>query len=336
MQQCLSLAKIAEGKTRSNPMVGCVIAKNGKIISEGFHTGFGNAHAEIEALSKLEKECIDENLVLYVNLEPCCHYGKTPPCCEAILKSGIKNIIIGSVDPNPLVSGKGIEFLRSNGINVSVGLLDNENRELNKRFFTFYEKKRPYIILKWAQTANGFIAPPSPQEQFQISGISAAQYVHAMRGREQAILVGRNTVETDNPQLTTRLVNGENPIRLVFDKSLKTKNNFKIYNKDSNTIVFNNLINEKINTVEFIKCNNENYIDECLIELMKRNIQSLIVEGGAITLNKFIEKNLWDETHIITAPFVIENGISAPVVKGKMSSIQKLDNDSLFVITPLK
>ncbi len=316
MYRCLKIAALGFGKVAPNPMVGSVLVYNGKIIGEGYHHQFGEAHAEVNAIKNAEEnfpELVSQS-ELFVNLEPCSHFGKTPPCADLIIKKGIKKVFISNNDPNPLVVGNGIKKLRDAGVAVIENILTEEGRKLNKRFFTFHEKKRPFIILKWAETADGFIAPLSGMKA-QISSEQSQQLLHKWRSEEQAILVGKNTALTDNPRLNVRLWNGNNPIRLVIDSKHSLPENLHLFDKTIPTIIFNSLKNEEQKNLQFVKLDfNENFLQQLLSYLHSINIQSVIVEGGAITLQKFVDENLCDEARIFTSSKKLNVGIKSPQV----------------------
>ncbi len=329
MCRCLELAQKATGNTYPNPMVGCVIVHEDRIIGEGFHERAGLPHAEINAIRSVKEVHLLPHSTIYVSLEPCAHYGKTPPCANAIVASGIKRAVIGCLDAHAKVNGKGKEILENAGIKVSTGILEQECLDLNRRFFTFHEKKRPYIFLKWARSVDGFI--DQDYRATAISNSMAKQWVHAFRSREHAIMVGTKTALTDNPTLTTREVFGRNPIRIVIDLDLKIPTNYNIYNNEAQTIVFNT-IKEDEGQVTFIKVNREDLLSELLNHLHRLQIQSLIVEGGAETLRQFIANDLWDEAIVITNPALrLENGTPAPQFDQTPYLIQKLrDNEIQF------
>ena len=249
-----------------------------------------------------------------MNLEPCSHFGKTPPCADLIIQKGIRKVFISNQDSNPMVAGIGIEKLRAEGIEVITDVLKEEGRKLNKRFLTFHEQKRPFIILKWAQTADGFIAPVT-KERFQISGEQAQELVHKWRSEEQAILVGKETALTDNPQLNVRLWEGKNPIRIVIDSKLLLPESLNLFNHETPTIIFNSIKTEEQNNISFVKLNFKNPIlNQLLAHLYSKNIQSIIIEGGTTTLQKFIDENLWDEARIFTSSKKLIYGVKAPVL----------------------
>jgi diaminohydroxyphosphoribosylaminopyrimidine deaminase/5-amino-6-(5-phosphoribosylamino)uracil reductase len=323
MQRCIDLARLGAGNTAPNPMVGSVIVYNGKIIGEGYHKKCGESHAEVNAINSVKDKSLLKKATLYVNLEPCAHYGKTPPCANLIANLGIPNVIIGSIDSAAHVSGKGIQILKEAGCNVITGVLENESRELNKRFFTFHEKQRPYIILKWAQTKDGFIdvkrKEDNPVEPTWITNEYAKTLVHKWRSEEQSILIGTKTALADNPCLTTRNWKGKNPVRIVFDRNLKLPQSLNIFNTDAETLIIadNTAKTQKIKTldsnvgIKFVDYENDFYTQLFKI-LTKKDIQSIIIEGGEKVLNSFIENNLWDEARIFYGEKEFKNGIKAP------------------------
>lgn len=316
MQRCLQLAQYGGGYVAPNPMVGAVLVCDNIIIGEGYHQRFGDAHAEPNAINSVNNKELLRKSTMYVNLEPCSFYGKTPPCADLIVKSGIHRVVIGTLDPNPKVSGRGVEILRNAGIEVIVGILENECRELNKRFFIFQEQKRPYILLKWAQTQDGFIdriRNNVTESPLVISNNITKQLTHKMRSENQSILVSTNTVLLDNPSLTVRNWSGKNPIRVALDRSGRIPNEYNIFDGSVQTIIFSS--NEKRNKthLEFISIDfDNNCLQTILQKLFERNIHSVLVEGGAQLLNSFIESGLWDEVNVEISPQKIEAGIAAP------------------------
>jgi diaminohydroxyphosphoribosylaminopyrimidine deaminase / 5-amino-6-(5-phosphoribosylamino)uracil reductase len=329
MHRCLQLAKLGAGNVAPNPMVGAVLVYNGRIIGEGYHHQYGEAHAEVNCIASVnedEKRLISTS-TMYVSLEPCAHYGKTPPCADLIIKNNIKKVVIGCTDPFKEVNGKGIEKLQAAGIEVIQNVLENDCRELNKRFFTFHTQHRPYVILKWAQTLNGKIASESSDRLF-ITNELTNRLVHKWRSEEAAILVGTNTALMDDPELTTRLWAGNNPVRLVVDMDLSLSRSLKIFNRKARTIVFNNLIHEEREDLLFYQVTEDvNLIHQIVNGLHKLKIQSVIVEGGARMLQSFIDEQLWDEARIITnKELIIEKGLDAP----KLFSFSKIDEQKIF------
>jgi diaminohydroxyphosphoribosylaminopyrimidine deaminase / 5-amino-6-(5-phosphoribosylamino)uracil reductase len=309
MRRCLQLAEAGRSTVAPNPMVGSVILHEGIVIGEGYHTAFGKPHAEPEAINSVVDRTLLKNSVLYVNLEPCSHYGKTPPCADRIVKEGIPKVVIGSKDPNPLVAGKGIKILRDAGVEVIEGVLEEECRNFNSRFYTFHEKKRPYVILKWAQSSDGYIG--RKEERVKISNAETSQLVHKWRSEEQAILVGKNTVMCDDPKLNVRHWQGRDPVRVVIDKDLELSSSFRIFSKDQRTVVINSIKEEQVSELSYVKVESIT-ASSLLTSLYKLNINSVVIEGGAKTLEMFITEGFWDEARIITAELKLQNGISAP------------------------
>jgi diaminohydroxyphosphoribosylaminopyrimidine deaminase/5-amino-6-(5-phosphoribosylamino)uracil reductase len=334
MKKAMELAQKGLGTVSPNPLVGCVIVKDGKIIAEGYHQKFGEAHAEVNAIHNLPSDIDPKDCTLYVNLEPCCHHGKTPPCCDLIIKKGFKHVVICNGDPNPLVAGIGIEKLKQAGVEVTQGICGNEGRYLNRRFFTFHEKKRPYIILKWAQTADGFISKwplPVNRSENKISGEEAQILAHQLRASEDAILVGKNTVFNDDPFLTTRLVEGKNPIRVIITGD-EIPHTYNIFNADANIIVFNPFKTGLEDHVHFIKLEHGPIIRQVIKRLYQLDISSVLVEGGLYTLNSFIAENLWDEKHIFVSPELqFLQGVKAPEIMLN-SDFQYIGKDKYFHI----
>jgi diaminohydroxyphosphoribosylaminopyrimidine deaminase/5-amino-6-(5-phosphoribosylamino)uracil reductase len=326
IKRCIELAQKATGKTYPNPLVGAVIVHNGKIIGEGFHQKAGEPHAEINAINSVKNPELLPESTIYVSLEPCAHFGKTPPCSFKLREIGFKKVVIGAMDSHDKVNGKGKKILMDAGIETLSGILENKCRELNKRFFTFHEKKRPYILLKWAESNDGFI-----DKNFQPTKISnelASQFVHQIRSEEHAILVGTQTALTDNPSLTTRLVEGRNPVRILIDFDLKVPQDFKIYNDEAPTLVFNQEKEADEGNIKFIKISKENFLEELMQKLFENQIQSVLVEGGSRTLQTFINANLWDETIIIkNENLILENGTKAPNFKGNLTE-EKIFRDN--------
>lgn len=331
MRRCLELAKFGLGNVFANPMVGSVIVYENKIIGEGYHQKYGGAHAEVNAINSVLDSTLLKKSTLYVNLEPCSHFGKTPPCADLIIEHKIPYVVIGTIDPYSEVKGKGIEKLLKAGIDVKVGILEKECTELNKRFFTFHNKKRPYIILKWAQSKDGFIGKEGVAN-FPISNMESKLLSHTWRAEEASILVGTKTASLDKPSLTVREVKGNSPIRLLIDKQL-TVNQY--YTKEK-TIVFNSIESKIQNNIEFIKIENGSnsrlFLTAILNILYNRNIQSVIVEGGAKTLEHFIKLNLWDEARIFESSNLLNSGVNAPEFSFLNSTKAKLSNNILYVV----
>lgn len=337
MRRCLELAVQGLGHVAPNPMVGSVLVHDGRIIGEGWHQAYGQAHAEVNAIAAVQDESLLKDCTLYVNLEPCSHHGKTPPCADLIIAKGIPRVVVGNVDTNPLVGGRGIAKLEAAGIEVIHGVLNDECRKLNKRFFTFHEQKRPYVILKWAQTADGFIskAPvPVNRSENQITGVEAQKLVHLWRSQEQAIMVGTNTVLADDPQLTTRLVSGKNPVRVVLDKTLKLGRDKAVFNEQAPTIVFNAIDDHHHGHIRHVRIDFEKpLVPQVLYGLYRQNISSLIVEGGTALLQSFIESGLWDEARVFENPqLAFGSGLRAPVLDLSGAISQPLGNDQLYTL----
>ncbi|WP_027380108.1 bifunctional diaminohydroxyphosphoribosylaminopyrimidine deaminase/5-amino-6-(5-phosphoribosylamino)uracil reductase RibD [Chryseobacterium daeguense] len=311
IKRCIELAQKALGKTYPNPLVGSVIVHEGKIIGEGYHHKAGENHAEINAINSVEDKSLIPESTIYVSLEPCAHYGKTPPCALKIKELGFKKVIIGAMDSHDKVNGKGKKIIQDAGIEAVSRILEKECIELNKRFFTYHEKKRPYIILKWAESGDGFL-----DKDFKPTSISNAlvnQFVHQLRADEHAILVGTQTALNDNPSLTVRNVQGENPVRILIDFDLKVPQDFSIYNKEARTLIFNLIKNEAQDNIQFIKIQKENFLNELMNALYEEQIQSVVIEGGRFTLQQFINENLWDEAIVIkNEGLKLENGTKAP------------------------
>jgi diaminohydroxyphosphoribosylaminopyrimidine deaminase/5-amino-6-(5-phosphoribosylamino)uracil reductase len=335
IRRCIELAKNGLGTTYPNPLVGSVIVHNGKIIGEGWHKKSGEPHAEVNAVNSVKDKSLLKESTIYVSLEPCSHFGKTPPCCDLIIENGIPNVVIGTVDPNIKVAGNGIKKLIEAGATVTVGILEKECNELNKRFFTFHQKKRPYIILKWAESQDGFIAPLTKSEQkpVWITNEFSRQLVHKWRSEEQAILVGTQTVIDDNPKLDTRDWMGNNPVRIILDQHNRLPRDSHIFNNKAKTIVFSKsptpVLKESVN-FEIIDFGN-NLAQQIVQTLYKHQIQSVIIEGGRQTLQTFIDQNLWDEARIFIGNTCFENGTKAPIIALKNIEKHSIGNDALII-----
>jgi len=335
MLRCIQLAENGLGTTYPNPLVGCVIVHNGRIIGEGWHYKSGLGHAEVNAISSVEDKALLKESTIYVSLEPCSHHGKTPPCADLIIASGIKKVVVGSRDPNPKVAGKGIQKLANSGCDVRTGVLDLECDALNKRFFTFHQKRRPFIFLKWAESADGFIAPlaakrTSKKEPVWISNEYSRQLVHKVRTTEQAVLVGTTTVELDNPALTARDWVGSNPLRVLIDRQLRLPDKASVLDVQAKTIIITEKEHINKDNLYFEKINfSENIASQICDILYRHQIQSLIVEGGMKTLQTFIDENLWDEAHIFRGNPTFENGTAAPKFLGRQFSEEKIKEDTL-------
>ena len=338
IKRCIELAQNGLGTTYPNPMVGSVIVYENQIIGEGWHKKAGEPHAEVNAVRSVKDKSLLKKATIYVSLEPCSHFGKTPPCCDLIIANQIPNVVVGTVDPNEKVAGKGILKLIEAGANVTVGVLEDECNELNKRFFTFHQKKRPYIILKWAESQDGFLAPEKTISQDRkpiwITNTYSRQLVHKWRTEEQAILVGTQTVIDDNPKLNARNWSGNNPVRVVIDRENKIDQNSFIFDDTVKTIIFSNenkktsTANTQFEVIDFSK----NIIPEILDVLYKNQIQSIIIEGGRQTLQSFIDENVWDEARIFVGKQSFGNGTKAPIISRKNNSKTTILSDELIQI----
>ena len=329
IKRCIELAQNALGKTYPNPLVGSVIVYNEQIIGEGFHEKAGENHAEINAINSVKNPELLKESTIYVSLEPCSHFGKTPPCANKIIEIGFKKVVIGTLDSHEKVDGKGKKILEDAGIEVVSGVLEQECRELNKRFFTFHQKKRPFIILKWAESKDGFM--DKDFKPIQIGNPLTKQFVHQLRSEEHSILVGTNTALTDNPSLTTREIVGRNPVRILIDFDLKVPRNFNIYNEEAETLVFNSEKNSVEKNVKFVKIEKENFLENLMLKLYEHQIQSVIVEGGSFTLKQFIEENLWDEAIIIkNENLILENGTKAPRFDFEPEKVEDFRDNKIF------
>lgn len=327
MRRCLQLARLGRGYVAPNPMVGCVVVAEGRIIGEGYHRQHGGAHAEVNALNSVKERHLLPESTVYVNLEPCSHYGKTPPCADRLVSEGVKKVVICNVDPNPQVAGRGIAKLKAAGIEVETGVLEKEGWELNKRFFTYFTQKRPYIILKWAQTADGFL-DAFDDKPIRISTDITKALVHQMRAEESAILVGTQTALKDNPSLHTRRWFGKNPLRIAIDKSLKIPPTHHLLDGSQATLI----VNQEQNETPYLAVDfSQNIVPQLLDYLYKTKIQSIIVEGGQKTLQTFIEGNYFDEIQVEIGHYCCHQGTPSPSIPdGLRADIQHI-GDGTFV-----
>ncbi len=336
MARCIALAHLGAGNVSPNPMVGCIIVHDGTIIGEGYHQEHGEAHAEVNAIQSVKNQDLLNDSTLYVTLEPCAHFGITPPCSDLIVEKQIPHVVIGTMDPFAKVAGKGITKMMNAGIDVEVGILEKECLELNKRFFTFHKKKRPYIILKWAQTRDGFIDIHRTPENFGtptwITGKESLLKVHQMRAIEDAIMVGTNTALKDNPSLTVRHCEGKNPVRIVLDKNLRLPESLHIFDKSAKTLIFNSIENKEKENVSFLKINFEqDVVSQVLDELYRNHLLSLIVEGGRQLLQTFIDAGLWDEAWVFEGNKNFGSGVPAPKLRGEIFLTEAIEDDKLIV-----
>ncbi len=337
MQRCLDLAELGKGYVSPNPMVGAVIVHDDQIIGEGYHHKYGEPHAEVNAVNQVINEFNNaaellRQSTIYVSLEPCAHYGKTPPCADLIIKHQMPRVVVGCRDPFDQVNGKGIGKIIDSGIEVVVGILEKECQWLNRRFFTRVQKHRPYIILKWAQTADDFFAPDD-NSQHWITGPDARKLVHQWRAEEDAVLVGKNTAAVDNPQLNVRYGQGKSPKRIVVDRRLELNNSLHIFDQSVETLIFNEIKTDFDGKNKYIALEDfERYVPQyILFQLYLQDIQSLIIEGGAFTLNKFIEAGLWDEARIFTGESYLKKGIKAPAINGLLTGEFTIGADKLLI-----
>ncbi|MDR1729336.1 MAG: bifunctional diaminohydroxyphosphoribosylaminopyrimidine deaminase/5-amino-6-(5-phosphoribosylamino)uracil reductase RibD [Prevotellaceae bacterium] len=337
MHRCFELAGRGLGNVAPNPMVGAVIVHNGKIIGEGYHRKYGEPHAEVNAIASVRNPELLKKSALYVNLEPCSHYGKTPPCAQLIIEKQIPKVVIANRDPFPEVCGRGINMLKKAGIEVVEDFLTEKGWELNRRFFTFYTKKRPYVILKWAQTANGFMDVARENAEtppLRISNKITSMPVHKLRAEESAVLVGTKTALSDNPELTVRDWYGKNPVRVLIDRKLEIPQNYRICNKKAPTVIFTEKAPESVSSshIEYVEVPfngpGETLSLKVILEkLYEKKLQSLIVEGGSRLLNSFIRSGCWDEMRVETAmELTVPNGIPAPQISGKCVRIEMIEN----------
>jgi diaminohydroxyphosphoribosylaminopyrimidine deaminase/5-amino-6-(5-phosphoribosylamino)uracil reductase len=338
MQRCLDLAALGMGSVSPNPMVGAVIVHDGRIIGEGYHQKYGEAHAEVNAVNQVLANFENggdllKQSTIYVSLEPCAHYGKTPPCADLIIKHGIPKAVVGCRDPFDQVDGKGIEKLKDAGIDIIVGVLEGECKWLNRRFFTRVQQQRPYIILKWAQTDDGFFAPDD-STQLWITGPESRKLVHQWRSEEDAILVGKNTVAIDNPQLNVRYGEGRSPKRVVIDRRLELDKSLNVFDQSVETLIFNEVKMDVEGNIKYIALEDfDRFVPQYILyQLYLQDIQSIIIEGGAYTLNSFIAAGLWDEARIFTGNSSLTKGIKAPQIKGIIVEQILSETDRLQII----
>ncbi|WP_029272659.1 bifunctional diaminohydroxyphosphoribosylaminopyrimidine deaminase/5-amino-6-(5-phosphoribosylamino)uracil reductase RibD [Flavobacterium sp. KJJ] len=338
IKRCIELAKNGFGTTYPNPMVGSLIVYNGQIIGEGWHKKAGEPHAEVNAVRSVKDKSLLKKATIYVSLEPCSHFGKTPPCCDLIIENKIPNVVVGTVDPNEKVAGNGIKKLLEAGINVMVGILEDECNELNKRFFTFHQKKRPYIILKWAESQDGFLAPEKELNQERkpvwITNTYSRQLVHKWRSEEQAILAGTQTVIDDNPKLNVRDWAGNNPVRVILDQNNRISRDSFVFDNSVKTIVFTKSeISFSVEKTSFEVIDfNQNIIPQILAVLHQNQIQSIIIEGGLQTLQSFIDQNTWDEARIFIGETIFNKGTKAPILQKKTITKTHIQNDELIYV----
>jgi len=325
MQKCLELAAQGFPNALPNPMVGCIIVCNDKIIGQGFHMQYGKEHAEVNAINNVSDKSKLKNSTLYVNLEPCAHSGKTPPCSDLIIKSNLKKVVVGALDSFSKVNGKGIERIKNAGIDVKINVLEDDCKSLNRRFYTFHNKKRPYIILKWAQSKDGFIAPKNQTGSFWMTSNKSKELTHKWRSIETGILIGKNTAIKDNPFLTARLPGLKNPIRFVIDKNSDLSNSLNIFNDEATTY---RLCHKKSNKND-LEIDFSNFMKSLMNKLYNLNIYSILIEGGSNSLQQFIDSNCWDEARVFESAVFLKDGVKSPIFNQKESLIEKIDTDNL-------
>jgi diaminohydroxyphosphoribosylaminopyrimidine deaminase/5-amino-6-(5-phosphoribosylamino)uracil reductase len=331
MARALELALLGRGYVSPNPMVGCVVVHHGQIIGEGWHQRFGEAHAEVNAIQAVTDKTLLAQSTLYVNLEPCSHYGKTPPCADFIIKNRLRRVVIANMDTNPLVAGKGVQKLRNAGIEVITGVMEAEGKNLNKRFFTFMSKMRPYLILKWAETADGFIARTDHTSQW-ISNPLARKLVHKWRAEEDAVMVATHTALYDNPRLNVRDWSGRPPIRIVLDRELKLPQRLHLFDRSQNTLCYNLHKDEFHENLEYVRIREPNLLHHLIGNLYGRRIQSVMIEGGARLFQSLLDADLWDEMRIFrNNSQCFGQGLSAPAPKGALVYHEKIQDNDLLI-----
>lgn len=335
MRRCITLARNGAGFVSPNPMVGAVVVCDDKIIGEGYHAKCGEAHAEVNAIASVHDKELLKRSTIYVSLEPCSHHGKTPPCAELIIKMQIPRVVVGSKDPFPQVAGRGIAMLRAAGIEVVDGVLKNECDELNKTFMHCHTAKRPFVLLKWAQTADGYMdykrMSEDQKKPLVLSNEKSRREVHKLRSEFDAIMVGTTTALLDNPSLTVRYWSGRNPIRIVLDQNLDLPKDLHLFDGGVTTLVINEIKNSKEGSgLEYIRMDfSLNLLSQLLAELQRRKIESLMVEGGCVLLQSFIDERLWDEARVEYAPFCIGNGVPAPMLNGVMKGVETIKSNRI-------
>lgn len=328
MSRALELAAKGRGLVSPNPMVGCVIVYDGQIIGEGYHHQYGGPHAEVVAVRSVRDKTLLKKSEVYVTLEPCAHHGKTPPCADMLVTHQFRKVFIAQRDPNPLVNGGGIHKLKDAGVEVVSGILEEEAKSLNRRFNTFFQKERPYIILKWAQTNDGLIARSNYDSKW-ISSARSRQLVHRWRAEEDAILVGKKTAIQDNPSLTVRDWKGKHPTRIVIDHRQELSLDLNLFDGSVATLRYHT--EGSLETENEIRLASENFEESLLHDLFNRKIQSLIIEGGAYTLQRFIDADLWDEARVFTSKAIFEDGIDAPKISSIVMRKEQIDQDELYI-----
>lgn len=335
MRRALELAEYGRGHVTPNPVVGCVVTYKGKIIGEGWHREYGGPHAEVNAVSQVADKSLLRQATAYVTLEPCAHHGKTPPCADMLIREGIQRVVVALEDPNPLVGGKGLTRMREAGIDVVTGVLQEEAQSQNRRFLTRYHAVRPYIILKWAQTGDGFIARENGDSKW-ISNAQARQWVHKWRAEESAILVGSNTVKQDNPALTVRDWSGKHPTRIVLDRSGSLGSGYQLFDGSVPTRLYTQQPGISVENTTVITCSGNDFLQEVLTDMHSAKLDSVFIEGGTQVLGAFIDAGLWDEARIVTAPQTsFGSGIAAPRLQGHQRETHSIGDNELVIIENL-
>ncbi|HCC70915.1 MAG TPA: bifunctional diaminohydroxyphosphoribosylaminopyrimidine deaminase/5-amino-6-(5-phosphoribosylamino)uracil reductase RibD [Bacteroidales bacterium] len=338
MKRAIALASLAAGNTSPNPLVGAVIVQNNTIIGEGYHTKAGEAHAEIVAINSVKDKDLLKSATMFVNLEPCSHYGRTPPCAKRIIDEGIPRVVVAVADPSEKVHERGIRMLKDAGIEVITGILETESRDLNKRFFSFHEKGRPYIILKWARSKDGYIDRVRANNEIGpnwITGLEERMLVHKWRSEEDAILVGDKTVCNDDPSLNVRLWSGNDPRKFVLSESADLEPGMKIFQGDKPTVIFNLQARQNNIQADYICLSSrDKALEEVMAFMKEAEIQSLIVEGGYTVLSQFIDAGLWDEARVFTGDILFNEGLKSPVIEGKVTGTRTFERSYLEYLKP--
>ncbi|MDX5320243.1 MAG: bifunctional diaminohydroxyphosphoribosylaminopyrimidine deaminase/5-amino-6-(5-phosphoribosylamino)uracil reductase RibD [Bacteroidota bacterium] len=328
IKRCLELAAMGFGHTQTNPMVGCVIVHEGNIIGEGYHQRFGEAHAEVNAIASVQNQDLLRGATVYVSLEPCAHHGKTPPCCDLLINKGVKEVVIAMQDPFPKVDGEGIRRMKAAGIKVESGFLEEEAQHLNRRFITYHLKKRPFIILKWAQSEDGFIGTKG--EKRAITHAWSQRLVHQWRGEEAAILIGPETAINDDPSLNNRFADNANPIRVLLDRKLRVPKNLKLFQDGNPLWVMNTQQEKEEGMIRYLKLPEEDFLTAVLRRLYEEQVVSMLVEGGAGIHQEFLKANLWDELRIGVAPIQLGEGVNAPNWPIGQASVLEMEGDTWY------
>ncbi|MFY0643191.1 MAG: bifunctional diaminohydroxyphosphoribosylaminopyrimidine deaminase/5-amino-6-(5-phosphoribosylamino)uracil reductase RibD [Bacteroidia bacterium] len=330
MQRCLELAIKGEGFVEPNPLVGCIIVHGDKMVAEGYHETFGEAHAEVNAIKNLSSELDPSECTLYINLEPCSHHGKTPPCADLIIEKGFAKVVIGDLDPNPKVAGGGLAKLKQAGIDTQVGVLSEQCRQINRRFYYYHTHKRPYITLKWAETANGFIGRHRAELHLskQVSSNSSKAFVHHLRAIHRSIMIGSRTANQDNPKLTVRDWVGRNPLKLIVSKSNTINDGLQMF-KEGETWIFNTLKEDDSDSPHYVKIKFHGFLENMFRYLHDQGIQSVLVEGGAELAQGLIDHNLWDEAYVIKSDVVWERGVKAPILNASINREENIGHDKI-------